>query len=145
MSCDIRSWGPSGWNLLHCVAAAYAAQPTEPQKANMLAFLHSLGKVLPCGSCGAHFTQGLREARLDSTAAAPLQSKQALFAWMVEQHNRVNRQRSKPRRPRQNAGGGHPPTRECVVVSHTKRFRSSVPCPTKPLLASKVRRLARCH
>jgi hypothetical protein len=96
MSCDIRSWGPSGWNLLHCVAAAYAAQPTDPQKANMLAFLHSLGKVLPCGSCGAHFTQGLREARLDSTAAAPLQSKQALFAWLVDQHNRVNRQRGKP-------------------------------------------------
>jgi hypothetical protein len=88
MPCDIGSWGPCTWTLLHCGALTY--NPTEAKRAAMFQFLTALGSVLPCPRCGEHWDKGLQATRLDSAQSPHLDSAEALFAWTVKMHNRVN-------------------------------------------------------
>lgn len=72
---DTRYWGPSGWKLLHLMAA----QPTKPEHA---VFWDVLPFVLPCKFCRASLTKYYRKHK------RPTQGTLANWLWKI--HNEVN-------------------------------------------------------
>lgn len=82
---DTRFWGPSGWKLLHLVAA----EPlTDPHRcAAVREWIELLEYVLPCKYCRASFHDYIRLQPLtDMVLASPT----AFSRWMYDIHNRVN-------------------------------------------------------
>ena len=79
---DTRFWGPSGWCLLHLIAAAPHPQPTKVKE-----WFDLLEFVLPCKYCRASFH--------DYTTLQPLttdiiRSRDRFSHWLFDIHNRVN-------------------------------------------------------
>ena len=72
---DTRFWGPSGWKLLHLIAA----QPTNPSHDD---FWNALPFVLPCKFCRASLTKYYRKHKRPT--------KGPLAKWLWEIHNEVN-------------------------------------------------------
>lgn len=88
-------WGPSMWFMFHLTAAAYPVKPTAADKAHYAAFYKSLGGVLPCMGCRKGYHAILTT---DPTKPTPrtFASRDALFKWTVDVHNRVNAKLNKP-------------------------------------------------
>lgn len=88
-------WGPSMWFMVHLVAATYPDAPTPADKANYGAFYRSLQHVLPCPGCAKGYYSIITT---DPTRLTPkvFGSRQALFRWTVDVHNRVNAKLRKP-------------------------------------------------
>jgi hypothetical protein len=81
---DTRFWGPSGWRLLHLVAAA--------KRDESLPFFELLPYVLPCKFC--------RTSLSDYYAADPLPSDGSnLPKWIYRIHNQVNKKLRDQRLP----------------------------------------------
>ena len=72
---DTRYWGPSGWSLLHLIAATKT-------KNEVVEFLETLPFVLPCKFCRASLSKYYKEL--------PLSGIDHLDRWMYEIHNKVN-------------------------------------------------------
>lgn len=83
------------WFMVHLVAATYPLHPTEADAANYAAFFRSLEHVLPCEGCrkGYSIILGTAPTRLTPRVFA---SREALFKWTVDVHNRVNAKVGKP-------------------------------------------------
>jgi hypothetical protein len=74
---DTKFWGPSGWRLLHLIAAG-------PHTASNRTFWELLPFVLPCKFCRASLTEYYEQH--------PIPSKTADFApWLYVIHNCVNK------------------------------------------------------
>jgi hypothetical protein len=72
---DTKYWGPSGWKLLHLIAAG-----NPPQRcAN--AFFSSLPYVLPCKYCRASLSEYILDSPIDTDN---------LPKWLYKIHNCVN-------------------------------------------------------
>ena len=80
---DTRFWGPSGWKLLHLVAAEPAGDRTHA----ILEWMHLLEYILPCKYCRASFHDYIRLQPLDATI---VENTTAFSRWMYDIHNRVN-------------------------------------------------------
>jgi len=80
---DTRFWGPSGWKLLHLVAA----EPVGDRAAAISEWIHLLEFVLPCKYCRASFHDYIRVQPLTDTIVA---SPASFSRWMYDIHNRVN-------------------------------------------------------
>lgn len=81
---DTRFWGPSGWKLLHLVAA----EPATGSRADaVLEWIHLLEYVLPCKYCRASFHDYIR---LQPLSRETVTSPAAFSRWMYDIHNRVN-------------------------------------------------------
>ena len=91
-------WGPSMWFLMHLVAATFPLSPTSNDKARYTDFFTSLQAVLPCEGCRRGYNAILTT---DPTRLTPrvLSSREALFKWTVDVHNRVNAKLGKPVQP----------------------------------------------
>ena len=77
---DTRYWGPSGWNLLHLSAAAYA--PDKREQYNE--WLSTLPYVLPCKFCRASLISYYEELPPEYT------SSKTLSKWVWQIHGKVN-------------------------------------------------------
>lgn len=77
---DTRFWGPSGWCLLHLIAAA---PPTKQVKE----WFELLEFVLPCKYCRASFHDYLN---LQPLTTATIRDRDAFSRWLYDIHNRVN-------------------------------------------------------
>lgn len=79
---DTRFWGPSGWKLLHLIAASPVEDPTA-----LTAWFDLLPYVLPCKYCRASLQEYFEEYPLRSdTMADPTKFSR----WMYDLHNLVN-------------------------------------------------------
>lgn len=72
---DTRYWGPSGWKILHLIAAS--RYPSAVQE-----FLETLPFILPCKFCRASLSKYYKEL--------PLSGIDHFDRWMYEIHNKVN-------------------------------------------------------
>lgn len=88
-------WGPSMWFMVHLVAATFPEKPTPADRAQYAAFFHSLQHVLPCYGCrkGYETIINTEPTKLTTRTFA---SRQALFKWTVDVHNRVSAKLGKP-------------------------------------------------
>ena len=80
-------WGPHAWLFLHSITLEYPDKPSEQDKRDMIDFINSLGKVLPCMKCRNNFKTHLQKYPLDNKA---LESKKNLVKWLIDIHNCVN-------------------------------------------------------
>jgi FAD-linked sulfhydryl oxidase len=88
-------WGPSVWFTMHLVAATYPDDPTKEDKANYATFFKSLQHVLPCYGCRKGYAAIIASEPTKLTSRV-FASRQALFKWTVDVHNRVNAKLKKP-------------------------------------------------
>ena len=89
---DISVWGPIFWYQLHIISITYPVYPSAVDQSNMITYLRSLSNLLPCSRCREHFTQALDEVCLQSVTS----SREELFIFTVNLHNRVNKRSGKP-------------------------------------------------
>jgi len=68
---DTRYWGPSGWQLLHLIAAKGASK----------SFWKTIPFILPCKFCRASLTEYYKELPIPATNQGP---------WLYRIHNKVN-------------------------------------------------------
>ena len=77
---DTKYWGPSGWKLLHLIAAANK-DPSESKKHCLYSFFSSLPYVLPCKYCRMSLSEYIIEHPIDLDN---------LPRWLYKIHNCVN-------------------------------------------------------
>ena len=80
---DTRFWGPSGWCLLHLVAA----NPNHKSLKAVKEWFELLEYVLPCKYCRASFHDYLN---LQPLTLATVTDREAFSRWLFDIHNRVN-------------------------------------------------------
>ena len=90
----LKSWGPSAWNTLHCMAHAWSRTPTDAQRERMYSFLHMFAVHLPCPTCRTHFVEMLVE-QMPGAHCGVLESRDTLVAFCNSLHNQVNRRLGK--------------------------------------------------
>jgi hypothetical protein len=75
-------WGPALWGAIHmaCLTGTATAE-----------FMNAIADVIPCPSCGTHFSQLLMEFPFPDGGDAS-----TLFQWSVNVHNKVNARIGKP-------------------------------------------------
>lgn len=71
---DTKFWGPSGWRLLHLVAASAKKDQTD--------FWETLPFVLPCKFCRASLTDYYKDLPIP---------KKGYDSWLYKIHNKVNK------------------------------------------------------
>lgn len=79
-----EKWGSSLWQALHWVAAGYPEKPTPDDRQHYNTWLRSYVHILPCDEC--------KHVSIQIIAKYPPQlgTRDALFAWTVDFHNRVS-------------------------------------------------------
>lgn len=80
---DTRFWGPSGWCLLHLIAA----NPNQPNKPAVKEWMELLEFILPCKYCRASFHD---YTNLQPLTIATVGNRDAFSKWLYTIHNRVN-------------------------------------------------------
>lgn len=80
---DTRFWGPSGWQLIHLIAA----EPAGHRSTAIRQWFTELEYVLPCKYCRASFHDYIR---LQPLTKEILANTQAFGRWAYDIHNRVN-------------------------------------------------------
>lgn len=92
----ISSWGRHGWTFLHCVSFSYPDLATFEERIQMFDFLKSLGDILPCKICRAHYKKHINK-HITSPNCKVLVSRESLSAYIVILHNDVNERIGKPK------------------------------------------------
>lgn len=80
---DTRFWGPSGWRLLHLIAAEHHGA----RSAHVKEWFHLLEYVLPCKYCRASFHDYVK---LQPLTPAIVRDRVRFSRWLYDIHNRVN-------------------------------------------------------
>jgi len=80
---DTRFWGPSGWCLLHLIAA----NPNHSNKKAIKEWMELLEFILPCKYCRASFHEYMHQQPLTLATVA---NREAFSKWLYDIHNRVN-------------------------------------------------------
>ena len=77
-----EKWGPYFWGVIHlgCLAGSITSE-----------FIAMYPSVLPCGMCGQHFAEVLKEHPFPDS-----RDPMILFEWSVHAHNLVNSRVGKP-------------------------------------------------
>ncbi len=82
---DTRFWGPSGWRLLHLIAAEPFVNETH--KSDVYNWFCLLPYILPCKYCRASFSDYLK---LQPLTLEIMNTPASFGKWLYEIHNRVN-------------------------------------------------------
>ena len=77
-----EKWGPYFWGVIHLGCLTGSITPE---------FIAMYPSVIPCGMCGQHFAELLKEMPFPDSRD-PL----VLFKWSVDAHNLVNERTGKP-------------------------------------------------
>lgn len=87
-------WGPYLWYYLHTIAANYPKNPSAKQREGMKKWLCSLKWTIPCKNCSVHYGGYINKHRphLDYIC----NSRENLFEFLHDIHNKVNKRTNKP-------------------------------------------------
>jgi len=91
---DPKLWGPHLWSYMHYSAANYPEYPSEKEIQDMVVWLKVLPVTIPCVSCKQHYGAYIEnnKDRLYQICS----SKNDLFNFFVDIHNKVNERSGKP-------------------------------------------------
>ena len=81
---DTRFWGPSGWRLLHLIAAAPLSKKRRPA---VKEWFELLEYILPCKYCRASFHDYIARQPLTTSIVS---NPKTFSRWLYDIHNRVN-------------------------------------------------------
>lgn len=91
----LAKWGSSGWTFLHSVSFSYSERPTSQERRDMFVFLQSVGNVLPCKRCRAHYNSYVA-THLRGSFSPALADRESLSRFVVDLHNDVNLRLQRP-------------------------------------------------
>jgi len=89
----ISEWGPRLWGAAEIYAQLYPVSPSAADKAFAHNFFKASGvlhTIVPCPACQAHYNEYASATPPDTSGQEPL------IRWVLEAHNRVNRQNGTP-------------------------------------------------
>jgi hypothetical protein len=86
-------WGKYVWMSLHLIALGYPINPTQEDKNAYKNFFNDFYKVIPCVDCAHHYKTNLNDVPLTDTVFS---SRNNIFDWTIEIHNKVNVMLGKP-------------------------------------------------
>lgn len=124
-------WGPITWELLHILSFNYPEKITNENlnvKTDMLNFLTSLGKILPCEVCRKHFFENIKSMNLNEA----LNSRESFTKFMYNLHDLVNKQTGKQSIPFEEVFKKYDPLRSGTcgqtlnVCSNDNKIKSKV-------------------
>ena len=84
-------WGPFFWHTIHITALGYPKAPTYADKKAAKEFFEALIMLIPCSICRSHYAEHLKENPITPF----LDTRQDLFMWTINLHNRVNKSLNK--------------------------------------------------
>ncbi len=84
-------WGPHGWKFLHYVSLGAPKNLNESEANHYRNFYESLQYILPCKSCAKNYAQNIKDHPINDH----LKTRDDLVRWVIEIHNRVNRELGK--------------------------------------------------
>jgi hypothetical protein len=87
-------WGAALWKYMHFAAANYPERPSETQIHEMKSWLECLATTIPCDNCAKHFRAYMDKYK--SQMYNICSSKDTLFKFLVDIHNKVNERLGKP-------------------------------------------------
>lgn len=91
-----RVWGPPAWQFLHAIPKGYPTHPDAQTRDSYRLFYQTLGEVLPCPGCRAHYrTLWATQPITDADLASP----EALAAWTDRLHRQINQDRDATQPP----------------------------------------------
>ena len=93
-SADPTLWGPHLWAYLHYSAINYPIRPTQQQQQQMKNWLICLSSTIPCKNCSTHYSKYIRQHKQDLDIICS--SRDTLFNFLVDIHNKVNKRNGKP-------------------------------------------------
>lgn len=90
---DPTLWGPHLWAYLHYSAINYPTKPTRKQQQDMKEWLCCLSATIPCKNCSTHYNKYIEQHRsqMDNICS----SRDKLFNFLVDIHNKVNKRNGK--------------------------------------------------
>lgn len=91
---DPRRWGPHLWSYMHYAAANYPDKPTPKEIHAMMDWLCALPVTIPCDSCKSHYAKYIE--RHKPILHDICSSRDSLFKFLVDIHNKVNKRNNKP-------------------------------------------------
>jgi FAD-linked sulfhydryl oxidase len=74
---------------LHCIVMTYPARPSAKKQQEMVDFLKSFGRVLPCKICRKNFDQYLQKNPIRAETRIKLRD------WVIDLHNAINKRLGK--------------------------------------------------
>jgi hypothetical protein len=77
---------------MHIIALGFPEKPSYTDKKAAKEFYESLQTLIPCPICKVHYQKHLADLPL----TPHLDSRESLFKWTVDIHNRVNKDLGKP-------------------------------------------------
>jgi hypothetical protein len=80
-------WGGNLWRFMHYLTIAYPENPSNADKENVKKFFASIGNILPCEKCRAHFALNIKNYPLTDSI---LENRYNLINWLKDIHNEVN-------------------------------------------------------
>jgi hypothetical protein len=78
-------FGPCMWKTMHSIAFSYPEDPSAETRKSYIDFFRSLGPVIPCPSCGAHYETFLRDHPIEAA------DRESLARWVYAAHDNVNK------------------------------------------------------
>lgn len=89
----VEFFGPSGWKFLHAVSFAFPESPSSEDRKNYIDFYRSVGPVLPCPSCRAHYENYIAKHPIEAD------NTESMARWVYDLHEDVNRRAGKTGTP----------------------------------------------
>ena len=84
---DISIWGPSLWELMHCIAYNYnLTTMTDLKKKHYVIFFNTVGYLIPCAHCREHYIHYVRKHPIEKAVT----SYDKICNWVNNLHNSVN-------------------------------------------------------
>ena len=87
-----KIWGPPFWFMLHTISFSYPTNPTYHDQRHFYDFFQNLYHVIPCPECQQHYLKFLQTNPISPS----LDSNKNLSKWVVDLHNSINTELSKP-------------------------------------------------
>jgi len=107
---DPKHWGRPYWVMMFSSALTYPEHPTLDDQHHYKRFFEELRWVLPCKNCKKHYRRMSTELPINPYLNG---GRQAVFAWVLKIHNRVNRRLGKPELTAAQAMGKYFPNMTC--------------------------------
>ena len=85
----VEFFGPSGWRFLHSIAFTFPESPSEEDRKKYIDFFSSVGNVLPCPACRAHYNKFLQGHPIEAS------STDSMARWVYDLHDEVNKSKGK--------------------------------------------------
>lgn len=82
-SAEPIAWGPVAWNLLHTMAANFSDKPDMAHIDHCKTFFVSLPYMLPCGDCGYHLKEYLKDIDLDLACSSRIRLRSFIVKMYV--------------------------------------------------------------